>query len=81
MGAKTGTIFLDLLLACMIAGQWWLVGWRIDSLHKRMKSAWIWLVPAVMISIAGCVMAPAGIGATDVLELIAHLASIVAFFT
>lgn len=81
MGAKTGTMFLDLVLACTIAGQWLLIGWKIDSLHKRIKSTWIWLVPAMIISIAGCLMVPAGLGAKGALELIALLASIVAFFT
>jgi hypothetical protein len=81
MGAKTGTIFWDILLACGIAGQWWLIGWKIDSLHKRMKPARLWLVPAMIISGAGCLMIPGGLSDLDLLGLVAALASIVAFFT
>jgi hypothetical protein len=35
MRAKNGTIFLDILLALGIAGQWWLIGWRIDACTKE----------------------------------------------
>jgi len=80
MGAKTGTIFLDFILTCIIVAQWWLVGWRIDSLHKGAKSASLWLVPAVIISGAGCVMVPAGFGVSGLFELVAFFASAIAFF-
>jgi len=79
MGAKTGTIVLDILLALGIAEQWWLIGWRIDSLNKANRSAWLWIVPVVVISLAGCLMVPAGLGVTDWPDFMAALASGVAF--
>jgi len=78
-GLKTRIILLDFLLVLGIVGQWYLVGFWIDHLRERRRSARRWIIPAAAITISGFAGAIAGLGNWRSLELGAAILSLVAF--
>lgn len=77
---KTRIMLLDILLVLGIAGQWWLVGWRIDRLRDQHKRARRRIVLAVTITISGIVMAVATFARTAPLEFLSAVLSLIALF-
>jgi hypothetical protein len=78
MRLKTRIVLLDSLLLLGIAGQWWLVGWRIDRLRDRRKQARPWIFLAGTITISGIAMALTTLVRTGPLEFLTAILSLIA---
>jgi hypothetical protein len=75
---KTRIALFDFLLIMAIGAQWFFVGWRLERLRAQGRRLNLILIPALVITSAGVLMAVLS-QASGILELIAILSGLVAW--
>jgi hypothetical protein len=78
MRVKLRVVLLDCFLIFGIAGQWWMVGHWLERLCKQRKGLMRWIIPVVVNTISGIVVAAETLGDWRSVELGAIMISMVA---